>query len=541
MERNDMSMKTGSVANNLSSGFMRSVGQFPDSYALDVNDVAFTYKQLSLMAGELQRVIKSVEINQGKLVALFAYRSYQAYAGALGILGSGFGYVPLHPEFPVERNLSVLKLSLTNLLIVGKECQSAFNSLLEKIDKKMDFILVGFDEADDYAAKYPLHEFFIVESILEGIHGLEIDPVKEDDLAYLLFTSGSTGEPKGVPVMHLNARSFVEFQSKRYDFNEHDRFSQLHDMTFDNSIQDIFVAWENGACVCVAKNKDKLLPVSFIQKNEITVWFSVPSVAAIIDKYGRLLPDTFPSLRYSFFAGEALYSNIATKWQEAAKNTKLINTYGPTETTVTITYYDWESQESPDKCVDGVVPLGKVYEGNFVRLIGPDGRTVEVNQPGEMCLSGLQVTREYWKNSEQTKKQYVTFSDTGNTIWYKSGDLARLGEDGLLYYLGRIDNQVQIQGNRVELGAIDQVLKEASGVQLAVSIPLLISPGNAENIIAFICSRDKANEGNILNYCRSKLPKYMVPSKVHFIDDMPLNVNGKIDRIQLQKYSKGGK
>jgi len=528
-------MKAGSVANNLSSGFTRSVDRYPGCYALDVNDEAFTYRQLSLMAGELQKVIKSVEIKPGRLVGLLAYRSYQAYAGVLGILGSGFGYVPLHPEFPVERNLSVVKLSLTNVLIVGKECQSAFNSLLEKMDKEMVFILAGFDETDDYAARYPLHEFIIIESILEGAHSLVIDPVKEDDLVYLLFTSGSTGEPKGVPVMHINARSFVEFQSKRYDFNERDRFSQLHDMTFDNSIQDIFVAWENGACVCVAKNKDKLLPVSFIQKKKITVWFSVPSVAAIIDKYGRLVPNTFPSLRYSFFAGEALYSNIAVKWQEAANNTKLINTYGPTETTVTITYYDWDSQISPEKCVDGVVPLGQVYEGNFVRLIGPDGRTVAVNEHGEMCLSGLQVTREYWKNSEQTRKQYVKFPDTGDAIWYKSGDLARLGEDGLLYYLGRIDNQVQIQGNRVELGAIDQVLKEASGVQLAVSIPLLISPGNAENIIAFICSRDKANEGNILNYCRSKLPKYMVPSKVHFIDEMPLNVNGKIDRIQLQK------
>lgn len=520
---------------NLSAGFQRSARKFAERPALDVGNGVYTYAQLAGMASGLAQKIRSDAKPAEKLAALLAYRSPAAFAGVLAILACGRGYVPLHPEFPAERNLRVLELAGTGIMIVSAECQSAFDELIKRIDGAMTFILVELEQADRYAQAYPRHRFIVLEDLTGKAAALEVEPVAKDDIAYLLFTSGSTGEPKGVPVSHHNARSYVEFVTGRYEIDENDRVSQMHDMTFDNSIHDIYVAWEIGACLCVPAKQDKLLPVSFIQKKKITLWFSVPSVAGIIDQYGRLEPGIFPSLRYSFFAGEALYAGIAQKWQKAAPNGKLVNTYGPTETTVTITYYDWDGVLSPPQCLNGIVPLGRIYDGNKGRVLREDGRQAAPGEPGELCLSGSQVTKEYWNNPAQTKAHYVKFADTGDVIWYKSGDLVREGEDGCLYYLGRIDNQVKIQGNRVELGAIDQVLREATGVELAVSVPVLVSAGNASAVVAFVCGVQSRDENAVLEYCRGKLPKYMVPSKVRFVDDMPFNRNGKIDRLQLQR------
>ncbi|MCK5179355.1 MAG: AMP-binding protein, partial [Candidatus Omnitrophica bacterium] len=357
----------------------------------------------------------------------------------------------------------------------------------------------------------------------------------KDDIAYLLFTSGSTGEPKGVPVSHQNVRSYVEFLTKRYDLNENDRCSQMHDMTFDFSVHDIYPTWEAGACLYVATKQDKLFPVSYIQKNKLTSWASVPSIGVIIDKYGRLEPGAFPDLRYSFFCGEALYLSTAEKWQAAANNSKIVNLYGPTEATMAIAYYDWDSQTSPSECLNGIVPIGKVFDGQEGRVVRENQHEASVDEAGELYLRGSQVTKGYWNNPEKTATQYVTLPDTGDTLWYRTGDLVREDNDRCMYYLGRIDNQVQILGNRVELGEIDKILREISDSEHAVSVPWPVSGGNASGLVAFISTGKTLDENSVLEFCRSKLPKYMVPMNVCFVDRMPLNANGKVDRIQLNQ------
>lgn len=527
-------MEVKSIDNNLSIGFFRSFKKFPGRPALDVNNEVYTYEQLALMAGSLSRKIKDVKRESEKLVVLFAHRSPVAYAGVLGILGAGCGYVPLNPEFPTQRTLKVINLAKTELMIVSRECRQAFEELLKLIDRRMIFILVEIDGSDKYIKNYPAHQFIIVNGLQKNNGEIPaIEPVKKDDIAYLLFTSGSTGDPKGVPVSHHNVRSYVEFITKRYDLNEHDRCSQMHDMTFDFSIHDLYPTWERGACLCVATKGDKLFPVSFIQKKRLTSWASVPSIGVIIDKYGRLEPGIFPELRYSFFCGEALYMSTAEKWQRAAANSKIVNLYGPTETTMAISYYDWDSVKSPHECINGIVPIGKIFDGQIGRVIRENRETAGINEPGELCLSGSQVTKGYWNNPTMTKSQYVTFPDSGDTLWYRTGDLVQMGEDGCLYYLGRIDNQVQILGNRVELGEIDKVLRDATRAELAVSIPWPVREGNAHGVVAFVCGSKERDEKGVLEYCRNKLPKYMVPTKINFIDEMPLNANGKIDRLKL--------
>lgn len=529
-------MQTKSIDHNLSVGFYRSAKRFAQREALAVHNTVYTYEQLSYMAAAVKAKIKDGKEKADQLVALFAYRSPTAYAGVLGILASGCGYVPLNPEFPTERCFKILDLAKTKLVIVSRECQAAFDAVLELINTKMTFILVGIEGIEQYSKNYPLHHFIGIHDLLEQGQALEVEAVTKDGIAYLLFTSGSTGEPKGVPVSHHNVRSYVKFITSRYDINEQDRCSQMHDMTFDFSIHDIYPTWEKGACLCVATKEDKLLPVSYIQKNKLTSWASVPSVAVIIDKYGRLQANAFPHIRHSFFCGEALYASVAQKWQAATPHAKLINLYGPTETTMAISYYDWDSDTSPKECVNGVVPIGRIFDGQIGRVVREDEQEAAFGEPGELCLSGTQVTKGYWNNSLQTKMQYVTFPDTGDVLWYRTGDLVQKDKQGCLYYLGRVDNQVKILGNRVELGEIDKVLRDASGVELAVSIPWPMTDGNADGVVAFIGGNKDKNENSILEYCRHKLPKYMVPTKINFIGEMPFNTNGKIDRLRLKQW-----
>lgn len=485
-------------------------------------------------------LLSSPAVHQQPLIGLLAHRSLTAFAGILGILRAGFGYVPLHPEYPAMRNSQILESSETEIFIVGSEGRQALDALLVGTSKSLTIILVEFDEAGQYASRYTEHRFvdFRIGGLGESL--TRVKPVGSDDIAYLLFTSGSTGLPKGVPVSHGNVRSYVEYITSRYDFNEQDRFSQMHDITFDISVHDLYVCWEAGACLCVAGATDKLLPVSYIRKKELTIWASVPSVASVIEHYGCLNPGAFPGIRFSFFCGEALSAPLAVQWQKAAENSRVVNLYGPTETTVAIGYYDWDSESSPASCLNGVVPIGWVFPTQSGRVVTERGEVADTNEPGELCLSGSQVTKGYWKNPEMTASSYVRFPDAPDALWYRTGDLVRKDENGCMHYLGRIDHQVKILGNRVELGEIDAVIREAAATEWVATIPWPVEDGHAEGLVSFICKPETPDEVSVVNFCRGKLPKYMIPSRVIFIDRMPQNANGKIDRLQLKKMLEKG-
>jgi len=357
-------------------------------------------------------------------------------------------------------------------------------------------------------------------------------------VAYLLFTSGSTGEPKGVPIHHSNVRSYIEYISNRYEVNERDRFSQEFDMTFDLSVHDMFVCWERGACLFCVPEKSAMLPAKFIRDRELTMWFSVPSVVALLSKMRLLQPGCFPNLRFSLFCGEPLAAAHAQHWQEAAPNSIVENLYGPTETTIAISHYRWDPSKSPQECLNGIVPIGWMFAGQQCRVV--DHERSEVSETGELCLAGSQVTDGYWNNPEKTRRQFVRFPETCETLWYRTGDLVKRGENGCLYYLGRIDHQVKIRGYRVELQEIEVVLRKASQAEQVVAVPWPVVDGSADGVVAFVSGVSKVDELQILNRCREALPDYMVPRKIYWLEEIPLNHNGKIDRKKLAKLLEGG-
>jgi amino acid adenylation domain-containing protein len=515
---------------SLIGGFFRSLLAKPGSPALELGELLLSYEQLWNYAGRITASLQDTLAPSEKVVAVLANRSVGAYGGILGVLGSGRGYVPLNPKFPLERTLVMLKASACKTLVVGRECAATLASLLPRLDQPLTLIFPDPDREPETPAPHRV----IAARDLKKIAAPRDPTIDASDTAYLLFTSGSTGVPKGVAVSQSNAVAYMEYAAKRFAMHAGDRCSQNFDLTFDLSVHDLFTCWDAGATLCPYAEQT-LTPATLIEEKELTCWFSVPSVAMFASKLGLLDPGAFPTLRWSLFCGEALSSSLATAWQAAANNSILENLYGPTEATIAITYYRWNSEASPAECVRGLVPIGWPFDGQQVCAVDEDLVPVPIGESGELCLGGSQVTLGYLNDPDKTAKSFVRLKHTGNQIWYRTGDLVGQDDRGCLFYLGRRDFQVKVNGYRVELQEIDLVLREAAHTELAVAIPWPLSDGSASGIVGVLSGADSANDKQIIAACEAKLPRYMVPNRIYHFPQIPLNVNGKIDRGKISE------
>jgi len=508
-ERNSM-MALPRKPRRLVSGFFRSLAANPSSQALELGDMSLSYEQLWNYGGRIAACLTDILAPSEKVVAVLADRSLAAYGAVLGVLGSGRGYVPLNPKFPLERTLGMLQASGCRTLVVGQECAATLELLLPRLDKTMTLI------TPDSGWKLE-GNFRVPHRIVPTRQSKIADPsepaVAEDDTAYLLFTSGSTGIPKGVAVTQSNVVAYMEYAAKR-------------------SVHDLFTCWDAGAALCPYAQQT-LTPATLVDEKQLTVWFSVPSVAMFASKLGLLQPGAFPTLRWSMFCGEALSSSLASEWQRAAKNSILENLYGPTEATIAITGYRWDSTTSPTECRRGLVPIGWPFDQQQVCVVNDDLVPVPPGESGELCLGGSQVTRGYWNNPEKTAGSFVRLKHTGEQVWYRTGDLVFQDERACMFYIGRRDFQVKINGYRVELLEIDLVLRDAASTELAVAIPWPLSEGLASGIVGVLSGSDPTHDKQIIATCETKLPRYMVPKRIYHFPQIPLNVNGKIDRGKI--------
>jgi amino acid adenylation domain-containing protein len=533
----EIGMKVEQRAHGILGGFLNSLDRFADRPALIVAGRELTYAGLFKEAMSLSAAITACEEDRQPLVALLAARSETAYAGLLGILGSGKGYVPLNPKFPVERTRSMLRLSGCTTLIAGKEAVSQLLNLLGGDARPMTVILP--DTAPDWrlASTLSQHRLIFADDIptAEPRSFAEIDPAA---IAYLLFTSGSTGVPKGVPIHHANVRPYIEYVCDRYQVSHEDRLSQEFDLTFDLSVHDMFVCWERGASLFVVPEKSVMAPAKFIREHGLTMWFSVPSVIGLLSRMKLLRPNAFPTLRCSLFCGEPLSASYAQLWQEAAPHSLIENLYGPTETTIAITRYRWDAERSPNECVNGVVPIGWPFDGQQACIIDQNSSPVAPGATGELCLSGSQITTGYWNNPEKTREQFIRVRESGESLWYRTGDIVRQDGNGCLVYLGRTDQQIKIRGYRVELQEIEAVLRKLCGTEQVASLPWPVREGRADGVVAFVAGAE-VNLPGILAACSEFLPDYMVPKAIYPVEDLPLSPNGKVDRVRLSKMLEG--
>lgn len=516
----------------LHARFLRSAEAYPQRPAVVVEGRTVSYCELRQAALSIAASLQRWASSEGpQLTGVFAYRSVTAFAGVLAALLRGHGYVPLNRTFPPERTTTMLNRAGCRAIIVDRGSESQLPDILDETTHELLVILPEREETDSLKGRFPKHTFLGREDLEPAKNWREAATATES-IAYLLFTSGSTGLPKGVMVSHGNVGYFVDVMVERYQITSDDRLSQTFDMTFDLSAFDMFVAWERGACVCCPTPKTLLNPARWIRDSCLTVWFSVPSVGIFMKRFGTLQPNSFPGLRWSLFCGEPLPVEVARAWAEAAPHSIIENLYGPTELTISCCLYRWRGNESERECHLGIVPIGEPYPGMHLRVVDEELREVQEGSDGELLMTGPQLALGYWQDSAKTAQAFVV-PPGDDRVYYRTGDRVRkpVASNPLLY-LGRTDHQIKVLGHRVELGEVEAALRKESGVQSVAALGWPLVSAGAAGIVAFIGERSLDTVA-IRAKLQTQLPSYAVPREIHLLSNLPLNPNGKIDRKAL--------
>ncbi|MDF1782505.1 MAG: amino acid adenylation domain-containing protein [Alcanivoracaceae bacterium] len=512
-------------ARDLTSLFRAAAQRWPDHVALHVADSDYCYADLDLDARRLAATVERHAVADHPHVGIWCTRRYSDYASLLGVLYAAHTYVPLNSKYPVARNLYILEKAAIRLLLCDSSDLPELMPLLAALRTPLKLVIVDAHAIPPAVDGLPARSQLVTAGDAPAPSQALVDP---DQPCYVLFTSGSTGQPKGVVISHANVISYLRGIDELCALSEQDRVTQTFELTFDLSVHDMFCCWAAGACLHVFGATDMLFPLRVINKHQISVWFSVPTQAALLDRAGQLKADTAPSLRLSLFCGEPLPQALAQRWQEAAPHSSIINLYGPTEATIAVTSYTFQHEDSFD-----TVPLGRPLAGGRVRIADDSGAELAEGEKGELLLAGPQLSSGYLGDADKTAQQFITLIDADGSAnaWYRTGDLASWSAPHGLLFWGRLNRQVHIRGYRVELDEIEHCIRRFLP---GATVAALYEPSvvDEQALVVFIDRKD-IDPHAIMHECSQHLPRYMVPGAVVSIAHMPVSASGKLDYNSL--------
>jgi amino acid adenylation domain-containing protein len=517
----------GSAPGTLFTWFRDTASRYPSQVALEVAGETLRYRDLLNLAERLATRLVAAAGGRPSAVGLLAGRSATAYAGYLAALRLAATVVPLNTSFPLARNLRICQSAGVDVVLADP----AGAAQLREMGSQSGAASVVLDPGGD-GRSVPLQEMIDCEPWSRPYDG---DP---DAIAYVLYTSGSTGEPKGIPIRHRNLADLLPFCARRYETGPGSRFSQNFDLTFDVSVYDMFIPWYSGAAVIVPQVAELLNPARFVTTRRLTHWVSVPSVISVSRRLRLLRPGSMPDLRWSVFGGEQVTYAQAAAWATAAPNSIIENFYGPTEVTISaVAYVLPADQASWPPTSNETVPIGKPYPHMQTMIVTEDGRPGE---EGELLIRGSQRSSGYAEPANN-RGRFASFDGTravafgGAPVpaehWFRSGDRVRR-EGGQLVHLGRMDNQVQVRGYRVEPGEIESVLRAHPELDDVVVLGL---PAADEIVLHAAYTGRRVDPAELSALARRRLPPYMVPEHYRHLDEFPLNTNGKTDRVRLAR------
>lgn len=462
-----------------------------------------SYCKFAQRISAIREQIRNLQSNE-QVFALAIHDDLDTYASIFALWMEGKAYVPLHPNQPLERNLNIIEqVDLSNVL------DSAGTSIFENHS-----LNVMHTSQYAYTSDY-------LDNWIEA---------SDDALAYILFTSGSTGVPKGVQITRGNVAAFMDsFWKTGINITEEDCCLQVFDLTFDVSVQSFLVALTRGACVyTVPYGQVKYLyAASLIQEHKITFGAIAPSMLTYLRPYFDEFDAT--SMRTTILTAEACPIDLMEDWYKCAKNTDIYDFYGPTEATIYCTYYKL-TRGGNNLSFNGIISIGKPLANVQAIIIREDGMLVDGQEKGELCIAGEQITPGYWNNPEKNESSFFI---RDGVRYYHTGDLCYWESSGDIMYSGRIDQQAKIQGYRVELGEIEHYAREFYNKEYRVVAIAFDNAQKLTEIALFIESTDQETQ-ELLAYLRSKMPHYMIPSRIIFEPNFPLNKSEKIDRNKLK-------
>ena len=511
-----------------------SAERFPTRTAVVDAERALTYAELDSAANRVANLLSAQGVGRGDTVALYLEKSLEAVVGIYGILKVGGTYVPLDPAAPIPRLGAIANDADTRVLITDKERADHWAALIA--EGAPVETLVVLNAADGEVAAPPGVRILTSSSAGEQTSdALTHVRCSNSDLAYILYTSGSTGVPKGVMLSHLNAMAFVDWAANEFAVIEIDRLSSHAPFHFDLSVFDLFAAAKAGAAVVLVPSQLALFPVEltrWIRNSAISVWYSVPSILTLLVLRGKLAEVELPSLRTILFAGEVFPTKHLHRLVDLLPRVRFANLFGPTETNV-CTWYDvprWTS-EPPTS-----IPIGKAINGVEVFAVRDDGTISPPGEVGELYVRGPTVMQGYRKDEARTAATLIrNWQGEGHGYpVYRTGDLARLDENGDWNFLGRRDSQIKSRGYRIELGDIEAALHLHPSV---VECAVVVIPDDVvtNRIKAFVVARGAVDEDELSRFCTSRLPRYMAPELYEFRVELPRSSTGKIDRRALSK------
>jgi amino acid adenylation domain-containing protein len=507
---------------NLALPFIQCAARHPERVALVVDGQALRYGVLADRAACLAACL--LARRRSGRVGVLATRSVEAYVGVLGACMAGSTYVALNQKWPAERLITLFRLLDLDALVVDR---IGAYLLTPEVRAAAPALIIAPDEVSTNGSDGTR---FVSFSELAADRLDEAAKMGRDDPGYIIFTSGTTGLPKGVVISAGSLNCYLEESRRWTQLTPEDRVAEAHDITFDLSVHNLFLTLEAGASLHVMPALALMAPAHFIRSHAITAWMSVPTIATMMSRSGALKPGLFGTLRLSIFCGEPLPVATAQAWAAAAPNSVVENIYGPTECTVVMLRQ--RLTEPPTVTVGrGTLAIGKPFASGKAAILGPDRRPVRDGETGEIALCGPQVGIGYFASAEQTEAR---FCEIGDERWYLTGDLGLKDADGVFHHLGRTDNQVKVKGNRIELEEVEAHLRKASGSDLVAVVAWPLQDGSPQGLVGFVVGAGPAPEAIRERMWRT-LPRYMTPDTIHLRDALPVNVNGKVDRRVLRE------
>jgi amino acid adenylation domain-containing protein len=499
----------------------------PDKTAIICRDQVLTYAGLRGKVHRLARRLRNLGVGPETVVAILTERSLDMVVAMLGVLQAGGAYLPLDPGFPPERVSFMLEDSDTRVILTQRRLKNRLGDTRA--------IVVSLDESDgdhhtDGSAAHPTW-----------------NPAAYS-LAYLMYTSGSTGTPKGVMVEHRNLLNFFAGMD-RVVGTEEGVWLAVTSISFDISVLELLWTLCRGFTVVLQSGRDGLAATgdysiaSQITRHRVTHFQCTPTLVRALTTRSPGALAAMKQLRKLFLGGEALPLSLANELGEVL-SAEIFNMYGPTETTV------WSASHKLAKSSDSV-PIGRPIANTRTYIVDQQGGLAPVGAAGELYIGGAGVARGYWRRPELTAEKFVvnSFEPERRGILYRTGDLARYRDDGELEFIGRTDQQIKIRGFRIELGEIEAVLGTHPAVHEAAVVVRLDQTDNPQ-LAAYVVSRPdlSISAQELKTFARQKLPEYMIPSAIGFLDAMPLTPNGKTDRkalpdanfYSIEESAKGG-
>ena len=508
---------------------------YPDRTAVVCKEESMTYAELDRESNRLANALAARGVERGARVGIHMDRSLASIVGVFGTLKRGATYVPVDPTSPPARlNYILTKCGVTCLLTNRDKLANVSQAFPDGSFLDSIVVMDGFESAVGSMGDARLLDWreTLAGTTLEAPHTTGINL----DLAYILFTSGSTGNPKGVMLSHLNSLTFVNTAHDFFQISSNDRVSNVCPLHFDMSVFDIFVAMKAGATVVIIPETTAIFPVKLaeiIAGNRVSVWHSVPSALSLLATYKNLASHDLSALRLVLFAGEVFPAKYLRRLQEAIPAARFCNMYGQTEAN-TSTYF-WINQRSPD--VRSALPIGRPFPNFDVFALDEDGRQVTgPGREGELYVRASTVALGYWDEPDKTERAFVKHPlDPGSSDRvYRTGDLVQIDADGNYVLAGRKDQMIKSRGYRVEIGEIEAALSLHPDIQQAVVIPIpdeLV--GNRISAIVVPVTPGGVSKQDVVKHCLARLPKYMVPETIEFRDSLPATSSGKVDRKRL--------